>query len=107
MVGVEAIGMARDSRDTSPILARNERIRTIPKAIDKQPTSATGEPGAEKPGLAQQAAEALIHKDVDRIIVTRPVLQADEDLPASYLDRSQKKVRSLFSPGSTTCWSGA
>lgn len=27
-----------------------------------------------------KAAEALIHKDVDRIIVTRPVLQADEDL---------------------------
>lgn len=29
---------------------------------------------------AAKAAEALIHKDVDRIIVTRPVLQADEDL---------------------------
>lgn len=29
---------------------------------------------------AAKAAEALIHKDVERIIVTRPVLQADEDL---------------------------
>lgn len=29
---------------------------------------------------AAMAADALIHKEIERIIVTRPVLQADEDL---------------------------
>ena len=34
MGGVEAIGMARDSRDTSPILARNEAQLHYLKAIE-------------------------------------------------------------------------
>lgn len=82
MSGVEAIGMARDSRDTSPILARNEAQLHYLKAIEsKQLIFATGEAGCGKTWIsAAKAAEALIHKDVDRIIVTRPVLQADEDL---------------------------
>ena len=52
------------------------------KAIEsKQLIFATGEAGCGKTWIsAAKAAEALIHKDVDRIIVTRPVLQADEDL---------------------------
>ena len=33
MSGVEAIGMARDSRDTSPILARNEAQLHYLKAV--------------------------------------------------------------------------
>ena len=50
MSGVEAIGMARDSRDTSPILARNEAQLHYLKAIEsKQLIFATGEAGAEKP----------------------------------------------------------
>ncbi|HEC4423085.1 TPA: phosphate starvation-inducible protein PhoH [Escherichia coli] len=82
MGGVEAIGMARDSRDTSPILARNEAQLHYLKAIEsKLLIFATGEAGCGKTWIsAAKAAEALIHKDVDRIIVTRPVLQADEDL---------------------------
>ena len=82
MSGVEAIGMARDSRDTSPILARNEAQLHYLKAIEsKQLIFATGEAGCGKTWIsAAKAAEALIHKDVDRIIVPRPVLQADEDL---------------------------
>ncbi len=74
--------MARDSRDTSPILARNEAQLHYLKAIEsKQLIFATGEAGCGKTWIsAAKAAEALIHKDVDRIIVTRPVLQADEDL---------------------------
>ncbi|MDI8993044.1 PhoH family protein, partial [Salmonella enterica subsp. enterica serovar Anatum] len=41
---------------------------------------ATGEAGCGKTWIsAAKAAEALIHKDVERIIVTRPVLQADAD----------------------------
>ena len=82
MSGVEAIGMARDSRDTSPIEARNDAQAHYLNAIDnKQLIFATGEAGCGKTWIsAAKAAEALIHKDVDRIIVTRPVLQADEDL---------------------------
>ncbi|MDU3875211.1 MAG: phosphate starvation protein PhoH [Klebsiella aerogenes] len=82
MSGVEAIGMARDSRDLSPIEARNEAQAHYLNAIDnKQLIFATGEAGCGKTWIsAAKAAEALIHKDVDRIIVTRPVLQADEDL---------------------------
>lgn len=46
MSGVEAIGMARDSRDTSPILARNEAQLHYLKAIEsKQLIFATGEAG--------------------------------------------------------------
>ncbi|SUH09799.1 phosphate starvation-inducible protein PsiH [Salmonella enterica subsp. enterica] len=82
MGGVEAIGMARDSRDTSPVKARNEAQAHYLNAIDsKQLIFATGEAGCGKTWIsAAKAAEALIHKDVERIIVTRPVLQADEDL---------------------------
>ncbi|WP_435929797.1 phosphate starvation-inducible protein PhoH [Dryocola sp. BD613] len=82
MSGVESIGMARDCRDTSPIAARNEAQEHYLNAIErKQLIFATGEAGCGKTYIsAAKAAEALIHKDVDRIIVTRPVLQADEDL---------------------------
>ncbi len=49
MSGVEAIGMARDSRDTSPILARNEAQLHYLKAIEsKQLIFATGEAGCGK-----------------------------------------------------------
>ncbi len=82
MSGVESIGMARDCRDNSPIAARNEAQEHYLNAIErKQLIFATGEAGCGKTYIsAAKAAEALIHKDVDRIIVTRPVLQADEDL---------------------------
>lgn len=92
MSGVEAIGMARDSRDTSPIAARSEAQAQYLEAIEsKQLIFATGEAGCGKTFIsAAKAAEALIHKDVDRIIVTRPVLQADEDLGFLPGDISEK-----------------
>lgn len=82
MSGVESIGMARDTRDHSPIEARTEAQAHYLDAIDnKQLIFATGEAGCGKTFIsAAKAAEALILKEVDRIIVTRPVLQADEDL---------------------------
>ncbi|OIV47458.1 phosphate starvation protein PhoH [Sodalis sp. TME1] len=82
MSGIESIGMARDSRDTSAIEARNEVQEQYLTAIEtRQLIFATGEAGGGKTFLsAAKAAEALIHKEVERIIVTRPVLQADEDL---------------------------
>jgi phosphate starvation-inducible PhoH-like protein len=91
MSGVEAIGMARDSRDNSPIVARNEAQAHYLNAIEsKQLIFATGEAGCGKTWIAAKAAEALIHKDVERIIVTRPVLQADEDLGFLPGDISEK-----------------
>lgn len=82
MSGIESIGMARDSRDTSAIEARNEVQEQYLTAIEtRQLIFATGEAGCGKTFLsAAKAAVALIHKEVERIIVTRPVLQADEDL---------------------------
>lgn len=92
MSGVESIGMARDSRDSSPIVARTDAQAHYLKAIEtKQLIFATGEAGCGKTWIAAaKAAEALIHKDVDRIIVTRPVLQADEDLGFLPGDISEK-----------------
>ncbi|ATA24363.1 hypothetical protein BIY26_00285 [Brenneria goodwinii] len=82
MGGIESIGMARENRDTSIIEARTTAQEHYLSAIEnKQLIFATGEAGCGKTFLsAAKAAEALIHKEVDRIIVTRPVLQADEDL---------------------------
>ena len=92
MSGVEAIGMARDSRDMSPIAPRNDAQAQYLNAIEnKSLIFATGEAGCGKTWIsAAKAAEALIHKDVDKIIVTRPVLQADEDLGFLPGDISEK-----------------
>ncbi|MEA1064790.1 phosphate starvation-inducible protein PhoH [Erwinia sp. HR93] len=82
MGGVEAIGMARDNRDSTPVQAMNPAQADYLRAIEtKKLIFATGEAGCGKTFIsAAKAAEALIHKEVERIIVTRPVLQADEDL---------------------------
>ncbi|MNC03446.1 PhoH-like protein [compost metagenome] len=92
MSGVEAIGMARDSRDMSPIAPRNDAQAQYLNAIEsKSLIFATGEAGCGKTWIsAAKAAEALIHKDVEKIIVTRPVLQADEDLGFLPGDISEK-----------------
>ncbi|OSN02871.1 hypothetical protein AU510_16540 [Lonsdalea britannica] len=90
--GIESIGMARENRDTSMIEARTEAQEQYLSAIDdKQLIFATGEAGCGKTFLsAAKAAEALIHKEIERIIVTRPVLQADEDLGFLPGDISEK-----------------
>lgn len=92
MGGVEAIGMARDCRDNAPVEARNAAQACYLHAIEsKKLIFATGEAGCGKTFIsAAKAAEALIHKDVERIIVTRPVLQADEDLGFLPGDVSEK-----------------
>ncbi|OKP00069.1 phosphate starvation-inducible protein PhoH [Xenorhabdus eapokensis] len=80
--GVEAIGMARESRDTSEIMPRSEAQYRYMRAINnKQLIITNGEAGCGKTYVsAVMAADALINKEVDKIIVTRPVLQAEEDL---------------------------
>ncbi|KEY58083.1 phosphate starvation-inducible protein PhoH [Serratia sp. DD3] len=92
MGGVESIGMARDCRDNSTIEARTEAQAHYLSAIEnKQLIFAVGEAGCGKTYIsAAKAADALIHKEVERIIVTRPVLQADEDLGFLPGDISEK-----------------
>ncbi|ARU94245.1 phosphate starvation-inducible protein PhoH [Tatumella citrea] len=92
MGGMDSIGMARDTRDRSVIAARNEAQARYLAAIEtKQLIFATGEAGCGKTWIsAAKAAEALSNKDVERIIVTRPVLQADEDLGFLPGDISEK-----------------
>lgn len=92
MSGLDAIGMARDVRDRQPIVARNESQANYLHAIaSKSLIFATGEAGCGKTWIsAAKAAEALINKDIERIIVTRPVLQADEDLGFLPGDISEK-----------------
>lgn len=79
---IESIGMAVSRRDCTPLEARNANQEHYLYALQsKKLIIATGEAGCGKTYLASAwAAERLIAKDVDRIIVTRPVLQADEDL---------------------------
>ncbi|HBY2024031.1 TPA: phosphate starvation-inducible protein PhoH [Klebsiella pneumoniae] len=72
----------KPKRDTSPIEARNEAQAHYLISLDnKSLTFATGEAGCGKTFLATAvAAQRLLDKEVERIIVTRPVLQAEEDL---------------------------
>ncbi|CRL59883.1 PhoH-like ATP-binding protein [Proteus vulgaris] len=79
---IDTIGMAREKRDERVLSPRNEIQRQYMNAIKHQNLIfATGEAGCGKTFLSTaMAADALINKDIERIIVTRPVLQADEDL---------------------------
>ncbi|HCH49599.1 MAG TPA: phosphate starvation-inducible protein PhoH [Proteus sp.] len=79
---IDTIGMAREKRDERVLSPRTEAQREYMNAIRHQHlVFATGEAGCGKTFLsAAMAADALINKEIERIIVTRPVLQADEDL---------------------------
>lgn len=71
----------KPKRDNSPIEALNEAQAHYLISLDnKELTFATGEAGCGKTYLATAvAAQRLLDKEVDKIIVTRPVLQAEED----------------------------
>ncbi|MEM8074328.1 phosphate starvation-inducible protein PhoH [Morganella morganii subsp. sibonii] len=90
--GVEAIGMAREKRDNSTVLPRNDAQDKYIRAIaHKQLIIANGEAGCGKTFISTAlAADALINKEIERIIVTRPVLQAEEDLGFLPGDISEK-----------------
>ncbi len=72
----------KDKRDSSPIEPRTSNQAKYIDAINtKLLVFATGDAGCGKTFLSSAlAAERLWNKEVDKIIVTRPVLQADEDL---------------------------
>lgn len=69
-------------RVTTPLVARNENQQLYLDALEsKRLIFSTGDAGVGKTFLATAyACRELLSKDIERIIVTRPVLQADEDL---------------------------
>ncbi len=82
----------KPKRDKSPIEALNEAQAHYLISLDtKALTFATGEAGCGKTYLAATvAAQRLLDKEVEKIIVTRPVLQAEEDLGFLPGDMSEK-----------------
>lgn len=83
---------AKEKRDETPITARNEAQQNYINALEsKSLIFATGEAGCGKTFIAAaEAAHRLLHKEIDRIVVTRPVLSADEDLGFLPGDMSEK-----------------
>lgn len=69
-------------RDNSPIVPRNPNQERYLNALrTKRLIFSTGDAGTGKTFLCTSyAAELLLEKEIERIIVTRPVLQAGEDL---------------------------
>ena len=90
--GIEPIGMAKERRDETPITPRNEAQKLYINSIKhKQLIFANGEAGCGKTYISTAlAADALINKEISKIIVTRPVLQAEEDLGLLPGDMSEK-----------------
>lgn len=78
----DLLNIPRVQRDRTPIEPRTEAQYHYAYNIEnKFLTFATGEAGCGKTFIsAALAADALLSKEVDKIVVTRPVLQADEDL---------------------------
>lgn len=73
---------AKVKRDSSPIEPRtSNQAYYIDSINSKLLVFATGEAGCGKTFISSAiAAEQLWNKEIDKIVVTRPVLQADEDL---------------------------
>lgn len=99
--GIEPIGMAKERRDMSPITPRNDAQKLYINSIKhKQLIFANGEAGCGKTYISTAlAADALINKDINKIIVTRPVLQAEEDLgflPGDMADKFAPYFRPVY-----------
>lgn len=89
---IDAALPAKEKRDASPIEARNEaQTKYLTALNEKSLVFSTGEAGCGKTFIAAAiAAERLLDKEIERIIVTRPVLSADEDLGFLPGDVSEK-----------------
>lgn len=79
---IAQIGMEREKRDRSPLEARNVNQGLYHDSLSAYPVVvATGSAGSGKTFLGTAfAVEELIAKNYDKIVVTRPVLSAEEDL---------------------------
>lgn len=79
---VESIGMAKDKIDRTPLKARNENQDRYIQAIRNcNIIVGTGDAGSGKTFISSSiAAEQLLNKEIERIIVTRPMVTADEDM---------------------------
>lgn len=95
----------KPKRDNSPIEACNEAQAHYLISLDTKPlTFATGEAGSGKIYLAAAVAvQRLLDKEVGKIIVTRPVLQAEEDLGFFPGDMSERSSPRSSGP-SMTCY---
>lgn len=86
-------------RNTSPIEPRTQSQQRYIQSIDSnQLTFATGPAGTGKTWVcAAKAAEALLAKEVKKIVITRPVVEAEENmgfLPGSI----EEKFAPYFTP---------
>lgn len=93
------IGMAKDKRDTKPLEPRNDNQASYLNALElSNIIVSTGSAGSGKTYICTTwAADQLIAKHTDRIIVTRPVLTAEEDL--GFLPGTiQEKFMPFFRP---------
>lgn len=97
---ISEIGMAVDRRkNTSPLEPRTPNQHLYLQALrSKDLVFATGEAGCGKTYLCTtHAADKLLAKEIDKIILTRPILSADEDLGFLPGDVSEK-VAPYFRP---------
>lgn len=80
--GIAKIGMEQQKRDRAPLEARNVNQGLYLDALAaKDIIVATGAAGCGKTFLGTaHAVEELIEKNYEKIVVTRPVLTAEEDL---------------------------
>lgn len=98
---VENIGMAAAKYDRSPLVARNENQEDYLDALrNRDLVISTGSAGSGKTFLATaHAVDLLIDKEYDSIIVTRPVLTAEEELgflPGTVMEKFMPFFRPVY-----------
>lgn len=79
---VDEIGMSKEKYDRSPLQARNENQAIYLEALESNSIIiATGEAGCGKTFISTVfATDMLLNKEIETIIVTRPMVSADEDM---------------------------
>lgn len=98
---VERIGMENSKYDRSPLEARNENQQRYLDALEsKLLIFSTGSAGSGKTFLATAfAADRLLDKTYEKIIVTRPVLTAEEEmgfLPGTVMEKFMPFFRPVY-----------
>lgn len=95
------IGMLKEKYDRTPLAPRNENQALYLDALrTRLVTIATGEAGTGKTFLSTaHAADQLLNKEVESIIVTRPVLTAEENmgfLPGDMMEKFMPFFRPVY-----------
>lgn len=108
---VDEIGMRKEKYDRSPLQARNENQAIYLEALEsKVMIFATGDAGVGKTFLSTAwAADQLLQKNVERIIVTRPMISAEEEmgfLPGTVAEKFMPYFRPVYDVLKTRLGSG-